>query len=376
MTLVYDQRRQGPGTHAIVVGVGGYNHLRGGISDRKLERATRYGNLGQLTSPPRSAGEFARFLESCAADWVPPLATVDLLISTAPSDSDPLGNGGDYERATRSAIQAAFDCWWDRCDAFSGNVAIFYFCGHGMQATNQVLLASDFGATGNPWAQAFNLNKTRQAFHANQARTQVFLIDACREITTSNVEVPSPSAPPLREPEVRQPENCEHDLTIQATSRTEKAYGNEGEVSYFTQAVLRALDGGAAKKENGKWWVRTDRIASTIGDMVKLVGATDQRPVVSTSTPIRLRRLDFIPEVTFEFGCLPDEATGVAELMYQELPRGAPTRRPGRGPSLWRVVVPAALYQIEARFPDRSFMDAEDGISVEPPVITERLPVR
>ena len=213
MTLVYDEPREGPGTHALVIGVGGYDHLHGGISDRKLRRATRYGNLGQLTSPPKSACAVARFLKtSDPMDWAAPLATVDLLVSTAPSDGDPGGEGGHYQRATRDAIQAAFDDWWDRCDTHTENVAVFYFCGHGMQATNQVLLASDFGRTRNPWAQALDLNKTRQAFNANRARTQVFLIDACREVTTSNVEVPDPNAPPLYEPEMRQPENCEHDL--------------------------------------------------------------------------------------------------------------------------------------------------------------------
>jgi hypothetical protein len=52
VALVFDEPRHGPGTHALVIGVGGYDHLRDGCGHTKLARASRYGNLGQLTSPP------------------------------------------------------------------------------------------------------------------------------------------------------------------------------------------------------------------------------------------------------------------------------------------------------------------------------------
>jgi hypothetical protein len=375
VALVYDQARQGPAAHALVIGVGGYDHLRGGVSNRKLPRASRYGNLGQLTSPPRSAWAFAQFLRtSRPEDWAAPLSTVDLLISTAPGDDDPGGGGGPYERATRAAIQDAFDDWWDRCD-HQGNVAVFYFCGHGFQATNQVLLASDFGSTGNPWAQAFEFNKTRSAFMANRAATQIFLVDACREITTSNVEVPDPSAPPLREPETRQTEYCEHDLTIQSTSRTQKAYGLEGAISYFTEAVLKAFEGGAARRENGQWWVKSDMFSGRIGKMVKLAGGTEQRPVTTSSSSTRLYRLDGVPKVILELACDPAEATGSADLACRRLGNGPRQQRERREFTAWQVHVPAGLYQLEAVFPDRSYTDASDDISVEPPMCSEVLRV-
>jgi hypothetical protein len=373
--LFYDASQEGPATHALVIGVGGYDHLRGGASTRKLQRATRFGNLGQLTSPPRSAVAFARFLTSRPHDWLAPLSTVDLLISTGPGDKLERTVGRSAP-ATRDSIQTAFDSWWERCDTHPENVAIFYFCGHGLQATNQVLLASDFGATGNPWAQAFDLNKTRQAFTANRARTQVFLIDACREVTTSNVEVPDPSAPPLREPEMRQPENCEHDLTIQATSRTKKAHGYEGDVSYFTKAVLHALAGGAAKARNGEWWVRSDLIAGNIKQLIELAGGTDPRPVAATSSATQLYRLPGAPDVRLEFGCNPAAATRAADLACWQPPAGSRQARPTRNAKPWRLCVPAGIYQLEASFPDRSFQDAIDLFSVEPPVTNESLPVQ
>lgn len=377
VALIYDEPRPGPAIHALVIGVGGYDHLEGGVSQKKLERASRYGNLGQLTSPPHSTWAFAEFLRTSRADeWVAPLGTVDLLISTAPGDDDPGGTGGPYDRATRDAIQVAFDAWWDRCHSDPGNVAIFYFCGHGLQATNQVLLPCDFGATGNPWAQAIDLNRTRLAFRANRAETQLFFVDACREITTSNVEVSNPNAPPLREPEIRQPEYCRYDLTIQATSRSQKAYGKPGAVSYFTQAILSAFDGGAARKQNGEWWVRSDLVASRIKEMVRLAGGSDQNPVVITSEPVSLYRLKDVPQAILKLGCFPDEATAVANLACQLLPGGPRQQRPHPEPSMWTLPLSAGFYEIEARFPDGAFLDATDVVAVEPPVTPEKLPVQ
>src|SRR5262245_49107843 len=113
MTLILDRAVQGPAAHALVIGIGGYDYLPGGVSGRKMPNATKFGNLGQLTSPPRSAWAFAQFLATSRMDdWAAPLSTVDLLISTAPKDADPAEEGAQYERPTRDAIQGAFDRWW------------------------------------------------------------------------------------------------------------------------------------------------------------------------------------------------------------------------------------------------------------------------
>ena len=140
--------------------------------------------------------------------------------------------------------------------------------------------------------------------------------------------------------------------------------------------MLHALDGGAAKKQNGAWRVTTDRISGEIGQMVKLAGGTKQRSVVNSSSATWLRRLKVTPEVQLEFGCDPDEATGAAELTYGLIRSDTATPRPRRDPTPWRVMVPAAIYQIAARFPDHAFADAQEDIAVEPPIAVERLAVR
>jgi hypothetical protein len=54
MTLTVLNDGRGPRTHAIVIGIGGNEHLKGGTGT-PLPNLLQYGNLGQLTSPPRSA---------------------------------------------------------------------------------------------------------------------------------------------------------------------------------------------------------------------------------------------------------------------------------------------------------------------------------
>lgn len=377
MTLVHKSDIGGPATHALVIGVGGYDHLEGGGGE-ELGDASAFGNLGQLTSPPVSALALTKFLASSVSEqWAAPIATIDLLVSAAPGQRRPMFARKRCEPATRDAIQVAFEAWFKRCETSADNVALFYFCGHGLQATNQVLLASDFGRFENPWLQSFDFNRTRLACRACKAQTQIFLIDACREITTSTVEVPNPNAPALREPKRRQPENCKHDLTIQSTSRTQKAFGEENEVSYFTKAILMAFEGAAAQKRNGEWWVTSSKIVDRIDLLLELVDAKEaQNPEIGISKPTRLYRLSSEPEAFLEFGCQPGVATFSADLCWWKLPGGAAQTRPERALNPWRVPVTPGPYQISASFPEGGYENSEDTITVEPPLTVESLRVR
>ena len=50
MTLKVIDAGPGPRTHALVIGIGGYEHLKGG-EGTPLPNLLQYGSLGQLTSP-------------------------------------------------------------------------------------------------------------------------------------------------------------------------------------------------------------------------------------------------------------------------------------------------------------------------------------
>ena len=376
MTLTVVDAGPGPRTHALVIGIGGYDHLKGGAGV-PLPDLLQYGNLGQLTSPSRSALAVADALQSQVLDWQVPLGTVDLLLASAPEDPDPSGVGAQFERATRSAIQAAFDAWWDRCNANRENVAFFYVAGHGVEGLNQVVLASDFGRSANqPWQYAFDVEDTRRALTANRAQTQIFLVDACREITTSNIEVPNAPAPALRAPTMRQPDNCVYQLTIMATSRNHKAYGAARRSSYFAKALVAGLTGGAGVKRDGEWWITTGKLAERFYPLMEMVGADTnvQKPIPIAPRTFRLARLRSAPPAKLQFACSPDEATLVADLAWQQ---GAldPQCRPQRSPEAWTVDVEPGLCFVSATFTGREYRDRRQDVIVEPPLTCERVVV-
>jgi hypothetical protein len=374
MTLTVVDAGAGPRTHALVIGIGGYEHLKGGAGI-PLPNLLRYGNLGQLSSPPRSALAIANALQSPVLDWQVPLGTIDLLVSPAPGDCDLFGDGVGFESATRGAIQRAFDEWWNRCQAHEGNLAFCYIAGHGLQGSHQIVLASDFGQSANqPWRHAFDIDDTRGALTANKAQAQVFLVDACCEITTSNVEVPNAPAPALRSPELRQPDNCLYELTIMATSRSRKAYGAPKQPSYFAKAFVAGLFGGAAKKGDGEWWITTVKLAERFYPLMDFVGADThaQRPIPIAGREFRLARLRSAPPAKLQFACLPDEATLLADLAWQQ--RGQrPHRRRQRSLAPWTVDVEPGPYDVSATFKGQEYPNCNQEVIVEPPLTRERL---
>jgi len=376
MTLTTVDEGPGPRTHALVIGIGGYDHLKGGTGP-PMKGMLRFGNLGQLTSPPRSALAIAAALTSDALEWQAPLGTIELLVSTTPEDPDPAGDGTRFDAPTRDAIQAAFDAWWERCDSDPGNTAFLYVAGHGLQGTDQIFLASDFGASPNqPWRTAINMSKTQRALSANRAQTQMVLVDACREVTTSNVENPDPSAPALRDPELRQPDNCLYELTIMATSRTRKAYGHGGRPSYFASAIIAGLVGGAGIKSDGNWWVTTGKLAERFYALMEYAGAdtNQQRPIPTAPRTTRLARLRSTPPARLQLLCQPDNATGLADLSWR---LGAATgqRRPRRAQTPWVIDVAPGLYWVSATFPGGEYQNREQDVIVEPPLTCERIVV-
>jgi len=196
-----------PQTHAIVIGVGDYPHLRGGsLYDAAASPVTM--GLKQLTSPVVSATAFANWLVTKHSNPAAPLGSVELLLS--PGDYQPPGDDAPrvtVETATMENIQNAFDRWYERCDTLNGkahdaakdNVGIFYFCGHGVEYEVLALLPEDFGASKNrPWDTSIDFTKTWYGMGDCKAQTQCYFIDACREAAIDTLKSKGFSPRPLK----------------------------------------------------------------------------------------------------------------------------------------------------------------------------------
>jgi hypothetical protein len=177
MTTVYTSQEaardpRAVGTHVLIVGVGEYPSLLGGDPTRSLDDPM---SLKQLSSPPESAKALASWFLGRQGGASPapagfhnpgaPLVTVEMLLSPGQTYTRPDGTPVPVEAATRANIARRFDFWSERAAAHADNVAVFYFCGHGVMGANDYLLPADFGVVSrrNPWADAIDISETARA---------------------------------------------------------------------------------------------------------------------------------------------------------------------------------------------------------------------
>jgi hypothetical protein len=376
MTLSTYSGGPGPRVHALIIGIGGYDHLIGGNS-KTLPNVIDYGYLTQLSSPPRSAIAIADTLRDLSDDFRVPLGTVDLLISVSPQDPDPSGKGEKYDAATSSVIRKAFDAWWARCDSDPDNVAILYIGGHGVEGRRHVVLASDFGSSeSQPWLDAFDIETTCKAFASNRAETQVLLIDTCREITPAMAESPDAVPLPLRNVGLHQTNHCRYSLRVFSTQRSSQAYGPRFAPSHFAAALIIGLRGGAASKNDGKWWITTGKMAERMSLLMEVAGAdrVRQQPDTAASESCRLLEMRGIPKAKLKLSCEPEEAALEALLEYHK--HGLPSlRRPEPSVEPWTIEVEPGHCITSAIFTGSRFQSMHRELWVEPPLTRERISV-
>jgi hypothetical protein len=345
-----------PGTHILIIGVGGYSYLNGGDREH-VDELRKFDRLGQLTSPPRSALAFeAAVLSVAPRAWTAPLATVQTLISPAPADPQPGGSRRSLAEATHDAIQTAFSDWKRRCDSHEDNVAIFYFCGHGLQNDQQILLASDFGRFPDaPFKGAFGFERTRDGFEQCKASTQCFFVDACRETPLDVLQFPNKDVPGLidQDASYRPPDRQLFRLVIRAAATRKKAFAPPNDVSYFTKALIRAMKGAAGYlDERGRWAIFTDRLAARVPELlVSEIGPSGRHQIAApeVTVPTTLFLLDHAPTVILEVNCDPTDAQAVATLRYVARDHPPVVRRRFE-PAPWTVEVAGGFYFIDASF--------------------------
>ena len=370
--MFYDHERLGPATHALVIGVGSYPYLEFGGPT----------GLGQLRSAPVSALAFAQWLASGDhARWSAPLASIELL-ANAPDGA--VAPAPEVDAPTIDNIQLAFDRWLRRCEEYEDNVSILYFCGHGVQGDQQILLASDFARyPGSPYRGAFGFDATRLGLLQRMPRTQCIIIDACRVVLPSVWEQFDVDAQPLVSARRTAPRCCEHDLTLRAAP-FEAARALAGQVSYLTSAVLHAFGGQAATRDEfGDWVVRTDTIAVRIDEImqqcVRPVGKPQRVARGEGFSSRVLFRLDAAPGAQLRCQCHPGAAAPHAAMACTSvppLPSGGAFVRSDAGEDPWHIDLTAGFYEVSARFADGSYVDRSLHVLVEPPVSLLSLRVR
>jgi hypothetical protein len=348
--LVHEKTRQGPATHALVVGVGDYPHLNGGTRPLSIY----HDGMKQLTSPPVSARNFAEWLVCKYNNPARPLATVALLLSEQTQaqffDHPRLNRRLPVEKAIYANTAEAIGNWKARGEQDAGNLLIFYFCGHGSaNGPDMTLLMSDYGSDPNaPLECALDFRRFRLGMSRHLPRQQVYFVDACRASSDALIAAFGNAG---RVPVHPGPEGAAEAPIYYATLAGEDAFGKPGEVSLFTGALLNGLNGAGSDDSEGDWRVTTTRLKEAIDYYVRqaITSGAERASVPPTDelTTFELHHLQGEPEVPVIVTCLPESENINAQLSCQ----GATVNRHRDAcPEKWSLNLPAGDYHFQAEF--------------------------
>ncbi|MCP3722582.1 tetratricopeptide repeat protein [Paraburkholderia sp. CNPSo 3272] len=290
MTTVFGSGNQGnadsPGTHVLIVGAGEYPCLLGGDPARLMDKPM---GLGQLSSPPLSAVALANWfvgrqvvgaqLDEGIGFHNPhaPLASVEMLVSPCLEYQCPDGTRLTVDAATRDHIVKGYRTWRARAKSNPGNIAVFYFCGHGAAGSNDYILPSDFGASNpdNPWADAIDITDTARAARREISGALYFFIDACRQPSWDSL-APGAGTPALQRVEFDRRVVCFTRMLLWATGEGTPAFGAKAQVSRFSAALIEALSGfyGEELAGTGNWAVTSEALATSVRNILQAGNAS------------------------------------------------------------------------------------------------------
>lgn len=304
-SLVYQGPAASRNTHVMLIGVGTYVHLNGGLED---PAADHFG-LGQLTSPPASARAladwFIRFFD-CPDR---PLGTVRMLLSElAPATYTNPITGAQYLppfadlAETKAAVQK-----WSESEVSTDDQLIFYFCGHGLAGgVDELYPLRDFGrndpADDGPFARAINLNRFAAGLATVRASNQLLILDTCREKDELIHANGNDGAGLIVARQGRRFAIAQNmaQCVIHSAGPDSQARGLPGQPSLCAQALMWVLDGAAASSSGGVWHIKSTLISNAITDLQERhfpTGYKAQRSDLTRAANIAVRRFPQRPKV-------------------------------------------------------------------------------
>ena len=343
-----------PRLHAFVIGVADYYHLIGGGPNA----ANVNFGLQQLTTTRFTAKRIAKWLASTHKHPDCPLGSVELLLSPAEPVDRPDGTPAPIDASTMKNIRTAFEDWKTRCDSHEGNIALFYFAGHGISTTSQYLLAADFAdpALAKVWENSIDFDGMRVGMRKIKADTQLFFVDACRETPIDALIALGPKGDPLIDATIF--DQVTSSGAYYAAADGKLAYGPDDDITYFATAVLEALDGAGANRKGGKTVVDTFSLGNAIGQIMESLAGIHNKPLSCTPVPAGTPAVIHHPKevlVRTVISCQSDAAKAEAAIkvhrptMNHQSPAGEP--RP------WTKHIPPGEWDIDltfTNFPNRS----------------------
>jgi len=365
-SLVFQKESAGPATHALVIGVGDYPYLPGGRSKKKFANP---GGMGQLRSPPSSARAFARWLIEEYHHPSKPLKSLSVLLSDPGSNTFEFTEGKTSRSvavpaATASECQRAVTEWHERGNRDPAHLLIFYFCGHGIAALPDLaLLLSDFGEKPSAALDgAIDFRRLRQNMEECAAREQCYFVDACREGSDVIIKNSGFAGQPIIHASgAFNGTGLQRQAPVfYSTLAGSPAYGQPGQMSLFTEALLRGLRGAGCSDEQGPWRVQTTFLLHALN---RLMNDTSQRlsmpqEQITPADDLSLIELNVVdqPVVPVVVSCSPESANRKAILTYRN---GKKSQQRGPAAEAWRLQLLVGDYDFEAKFTSSGFKGAK-----------------
>lgn len=397
--LLFHDPADRPGTHVLLIGIGDYPWLEDGSLYDPLEHEEGAMGMGQLAAPPMSMRRMADWFLGSFANPDRELSSLALLLS----EPDPAtyaharatNGGGPVPRGTIAEVKAAVTAWIRRASGRRDNALVFGFCGHGLQSGNPVLLCRDYGEDPEARFQgAIDFEQFRIALSSRQPDTQLLLVDACRipDLDDNQLGQATPGNPLIDPRSLSTRDNAPAAQSVHfATSLYTAAWGRKDGPSLFTDALLKALNGGAAEQSAG-WWVTTSRLHTVLSTYLARFSAAEkvvQRPAAQSvdfavSKPARIPVEVYVssetePAVWQEPLTIKARRNGF-EAAFPYVPAVPPD--PGFAHHVLTLVNPTqrpadVTYDVSAEFaPGSAYENCDDQIIAYPPEVYCDLPVR
>jgi hypothetical protein len=226
-----------PHLHALLIGVGDYPNFTDNSKHPTFD-------LKRITTTSRAALNIAKWLANNYNNPNCPLGSIELLLSPTTEIALTHGRSITIEVPTLTNVREAYNRWRGRCDSSQKNIALFYFAGHGISTSShtQFLLLDDFADPKNYdlWTNCIDFKAMRDGLKGCAAATQLYFIDACRNVPIEAMIQLNPHGQHLGAADVYKKAIS---YTYYASSAGNKAYGIDGGPTFFSQALLTSLGG-------------------------------------------------------------------------------------------------------------------------------------
>ena len=306
--------------HVLVIGAG---HYPNSTISRNARNWSDQVGVNSVTSPPESARAFAGWFLTRFHNPAVPLGSVELLISEEggavfdhPHPKTPIGP------ADWGGIGAAFAAWEARCNAHPGNLAIFYFCGHGAEGANRILIPSDFPLMlpnlTPDWSRVVQFPITLQGMATNQATHQFYFLDCCRASIPVGLAGVSLGTP-LCFPNPELPINVRAQF-VYGVPPKRSAFGTRGQVTTATDLFIRSLSGAGAEPVRGGWQVTGTRLLRGCREIARVFPegrpgdqgypqlVLDPAGSLGDDPVLHCFSAGTLPRVPVRIGCKPEDA--------------------------------------------------------------------